>query len=239
MKELIKKIIKAIPYDFTLNQKYDTQTKKIIKKVLRSTANCVDVGCHKGEVLDIIRAASPEGKHFGFEPIPMLCDKLKAKYQGTNCEIIDVALSNVKGTATFNYVVSNPSYSGLKKRQYDKPNEIDTTIEVKTNLLDNIIPENIKIDLIKIDVEGGELLVLEGATALLKRCRPVVVFEHGLGASDFYGSTPDKIFQLFESCGMNISLMERYIKAEKPFTASEFEEQYYKKLNYYFIAYFS
>ena len=237
MKQFIKKLIKAIPYDFTKNQKYDTQTKQIIKKIAHENANCVDVGCHKGEVLDIIKAHAPKGTHFGFEPIPALCEKLQEKYKNTNCKIVDIALSNEKGTTTFNYVLSNPSYSGLKKRQYDKPNEIDTQIEVKTDLLDHIIPQDLQIDLIKIDVEGGELLVLEGATALLKRCKPVVIFEHGLGASDFYDATPRKVYQLFEQCGMKISLMERFLKVEKAFTLEEFEAQYFKKINYYFIAY--
>ncbi|NJN34834.1 MAG: FkbM family methyltransferase [Saprospiraceae bacterium] len=111
-----------------------------------------------------------------------------------NCSIVNIAASNKIGVSDFNYVTSNPSYSGLLKRDYDKPNEIDTTISVKTELLDNIIPADISIDLIKIDVEGAELLVLEGAYKLIKKYKPIVIFECGIGASNYYGTTPSKLF---------------------------------------------
>ncbi|MEZ4983026.1 MAG: FkbM family methyltransferase [Saprospiraceae bacterium] len=69
----------------------------------------------------------------------------------------------IKRKTTFNYVVSNPAYSGLQKRRYDRPNEIDEKIEVETDLLDNVLAEDTRIDFMKIDVEGGEFFVLKGA----------------------------------------------------------------------------
>ena len=127
--------------------------------------------------------------------------------------------------------------SGLIKRKYDRENEQDTTIEVKVDKLDHIISGTTQIDLIKIDVEGGELLVLEGATATITRCKPVIIFEHGLGASEFYNSSPDKVFALLDSCGLQVSTMDNWLKGKKSFTFDEFKNQFYKKQNYYFIAY--
>src|SRR5690606_22337388 len=104
--------------------------------------------------------------------------------------------------ASFNYVVSNPSYSGLVKRKYDRPDEKDTTIEVETDLLDNVLPDDYKPTLIKIDVEGGELRVLEGAKSIIAKTKPVIIFEHGIGASDMYGATPEQVFTLLADCGL-------------------------------------
>jgi FkbM family methyltransferase len=162
---------------------------------------------------------------------------LVAKYKDTNCHILDIALSNETGFTTFNYVVSNPAYSGLKKRQYDRETEEDTTIQVKIDKMDNVIPAMVKVDLIKIDVEGGELLVLEGAKETIIRNKPVIIFEHGLGASEFYNSSPDKVFQLLTSCGLRVSLMKRWLQGKTPFTEAEFKEEFYSRRNYYFIAY--
>ena len=174
----------------------------------------------------------------GFEPIPSLFQNLIDKYSGrSNCRFYDIALSNQQGTSSFNYVVSNPSYSGLLKRRYDRPNEEDTLITVRTEKLDDILPPDIQVDVMKIDVEGGELVVLEGALATLKRCKPIVIFEHGLGASELYGATPEKVFELLESCGLRVSLLDRFMKKAPPFTRTEFAKQYYDRLNYYFIAY--
>lgn len=236
MLDLVKKVLKSVPIAFTKNQKYDLLTKIVIKKSCNAYSNCIDVGCHKGEVLDIIIKNAPDGKHFGFEPLPHLYQSLVKKYEGSNASIFNLALSNQSGEASFNYVISNPSYSGLIKRKYDKPNEEDTQITVKTERLDDMIPENIVIDLIKIDVEGGELLVLEGAKKLLSRCHPVVVFEHGLGASEYYGATPEKVFDLMESCGLHISLLDDFLAAKPPLTKAQFSVQFYQKLNYYFVA---
>jgi hypothetical protein len=44
-----------------------------------------------------------------------------------------------------------------------------------------VLPENFRVDFIKIDVEGGELLVMKGAAGIMKKYKPVVIFEHGLG----------------------------------------------------------
>lgn len=237
MKEIVKKIIKSLPIAFTQNQRYDRQTNKIIRKVCQPGSNCIDVGAHKGEVLDIMIKCAPQGTHFAFEPIPDLYDKLVSKYTGnSHVKVHDIALNNAKGTASFNYVVSNPSYSGLVKRKYDRPDEQDTQIEVKTDLLDDVLPTGVKIDLMKIDVEGGELRVLEGAKNMLKANKPYVIFEHGLGASDFYGSTPGKLYALFQSCDMKISRMKDWLDGKPSLTLEAFEKIYKHNTDYYFIA---
>ncbi len=238
MKELIKKVLKKLPIDITQNQKYDSQTTKVIKKVCGDNSCCIDIGAHKGEVLDIMLKYAPGGTHFGFEPIPDMYTNLVAKYSGmVNCKIYDYALSNKTGTASFNYVISNPSYSGLVKRKYDRDNEQDTKIEVKTELLDNVLPADYKPNLIKIDVEGGELLVLEGAKKTIEKAKPVIIFEHGLGASDFYGSTPEKVYELLTSCGLVVSTMQKWLNGQPHFTQDDFSNHYHKKIDYYFIAY--
>lgn len=163
--------------------------------------------------------------------------RLNEKYNAANTTIFDIALSNEKKPTTFNYVVSNPAYSGLIKRKYDKSNEVDEQITVNTDLLDNILPADIKIDLIKIDVEGAELLVLEGAINTIKRNKPVIIFEHGLGASEFYNATPTKVYNLLSDCELKVSTLENWLSNKKELSLGEFEMQFYEKINYYFIAY--
>lgn len=238
MKAALKRLLKSLPIAFTRNQRYDRQTQRVIRKVCKPGSNCIDVGCHKGEILDLFLKYAPQGTHFGFEPIPELYNDLLHKYgDRSNCRLFDIALSDKAGTSSFNYVVSNPSYSGLLKRNYDNPNEQDTLITVQTERLDDLIPEDRKIDLIKIDVEGGELLVLRGATGILTRCKPVVIFEHGLGASELYGATPEQVYDLFDQCDMHVSLMSRFLKDQEPLSGEAFCRHYYRRLNYYFIAY--
>ncbi len=237
LKSFLKKILKLSPIALSKNHGYDLITKKIFHKVLTESSNCIDVGCHKGEILDLMYGMSPKGTHFGFEPIPNLYQDLQDKYAtNANCNISSIALSNKKGEANFNYVVSNPSYSGLKKRSYDKKNELDKIIKVQTEKLDKLIPSDLKIDMIKIDVEGGELLVLEGAEGILSMDKPIVIFEHGLGASDHYNYGPQDVFSFFNRLDYQIYTLIDFLTERGPLSEDALSAEFYGKKNYYFIA---
>jgi len=218
-----------------LNTLYDQQTAEIMRRTLAADSTCVDVGCHTGSILREMLHYSPQGTHYAFEPIPALYQNLVAAFP--NVKLYNLALSNVAGETTFQHVTSNPGYSGLKQRRYDRPNEIIEQIQVRTELLDHIVPADVTIRLMKIDVEGAELQVLEGAGETVRRCRPIVIFEHGLGASDHYGTTPEQIFAFFEERGMLVSSMGRYLEGAAALGLSEFSRQFYNGENFYFMAY--
>ena len=71
---------------------------------------------------------------------------------------------------------------------------------------------------------------------LIEENKPAIIFEHGIGASNYYGETPAKLFNYFASVSMKISTLDKYIADKTPLSKEEFKRQYYNKLNYYFIA---
>ncbi len=118
------------------------------------------------------------------------------KYFKNNCwinnfqdiKVHEIALTNFKGEATF-YSNVNPKFPNEKDFLYgDNSLNSEATgkisrieIKVKTDTLDNFIKDNFKsddkIDLIKLDTEGTENLVLEGAVNVLKEHRPIIMCE--------------------------------------------------------------
>lgn len=238
IKQLTKKVLSALGIHLTRNQRYDALSLRVMQRVVSHSSNCVDVGAHKGEILDELLKLAPNGKMFAFEPIPQMFEALQSKYvELPNVMLSNCALSDRNGTSSFQYVKTNPAYSGLRKRTYLQKETIEE-ISVQNCLLDEVIPKDVKIDFIKIDVEGGEFQVLKGAVNIIQRDRPVVIFEHGLGASDHYGTTPEMIYSLLcEQCELDITLMERFIVDAAPLSKDEFRAQFYKSLNYYFVAY--
>lgn len=237
IKNIIRKTFFAIGIDLTQNQVYDRLTLAIMKKVLNHDSGCIDIGCHKGEVMDEMIRYAPQGIHCGFEPIPEYYEYLVKKYSGNDrIRIIPKALSNENGTTEFNWVKNAPAFSGIRERSYlvKKPDIEKITVELAR--LDDLLPELTPVRLIKIDVEGAEMNVLNGAVALIKRDQPYVVFEFGLGASDHYGTTADDVYTYFAGLGYGLYTLKGFVKNGAPLPASEFAALYLQKKEYYFIA---
>jgi FkbM family methyltransferase len=217
---------------------YDDETKKIIRRVLGNHGNGLDVGCHKGEILDYMLRASPNGKHMGIEPIPNFASALREKYRtNEGVSIIEGALGSIRSVETFQYVTTNPAFSGLKRRSYVRIDEVIEEIQVDVITLDSLWPANEKLSFIKIDVEGGELGVLLGGIETIKRFKPVIIFEHGKGAAEHYETGPLDIFSFFESLNYEVSLMRFYLKGKAPLRFLQFEQYFNDNREFYFVAY--
>ena len=238
MKQLLKRLLSCLHIALTRNQKYDAYTRKILEYSLKPGSNCIDIGCHKGEILDLMIKCAPTGKKIGFEPLPELYNFLVSKYSNDpNVTIKPTALYDKSGTTTFHHVLNAPAYSGIKKRKYDGKHVDIDQITVETGLLDQFIPEDLLIDLMKIDVEGAEFRVMKGGVSTLKRCKPVIIFEFGLGAAEFYQSDPNQLYAfLHDECGMNISTLKGYLDHEPVLSISQFNSMFEKGSEYYFVS---
>jgi len=219
---------------------YDIETLEVMKRVLRQDSNCVDVGCHEGSILRVMLRLASKGTHFAFEPIPQMYRVLSDSFGSLeNLHLYDYALSDAAGTTSFQHVVSNPGYSGFLRRSYDRPDEEIRQITVRTNLLDNLVPKELAIHFIKVDVEGAELQVFKGAVETIKRNRPVIIFEHGLGAADHYDTSPENVYDLLAGqCGLRLFLMTEWLKSngEAALSRDAFCHQFSSGNNYYFMA---
>ncbi|HVA04460.1 MAG TPA: FkbM family methyltransferase [Acidimicrobiales bacterium] len=189
----------------------------ILDMALDADSNCIDVGAHVGSVLsDMVRLA-PKGRHMAFEPLPHLAQALHEQFP-----VVDVhcaALSDHSGEEEFVFVTSNPGQSGLRQRTYARGHEETERIRVKVETLDSALPAGYVPTLIKIDVEGAEGEVLRGARDTIVTHRPVIVFEHGSGGAEHYGTTSDDLYQLLAvDAGLRIFDMD----GVGPYSRSEF-----------------
>lgn len=236
IKNILRKTLIFLHLDVTKNIQYDRHTQVIMKKCIRRNSNCIDIGCHKGEILDLMLKYAPEGKHYAFEPIPFLFEELQKKYDN-KVSIFSYALANRSGTSTFQLVKNAPAYSGIQKRHYDIENPEIEEIAVELKILDEIIPLNEDIHFMKIDVEGGEFDVLKGAKQLLVKNKPVILFECGKGACDYYGTNPLDLYDfIMNEIGLEIFTLKSFIKNNKPLSKCEFDNCFNINAEYYFVA---
>src|ERR1700694_5729032 len=167
-------------------------------------SNCVDVGANTGTVLREIVDIAPRGRHFAFERLPDDVEHLRSRFPTVH--VRQVALAATSGTADFTQVVTEgmSPYSGFRPQWYPRKLKI-RTIKVEIARLDDVLPDDYRPDLIKIDVEGAERQVVVGAMRTIRIHRPIVVFEHFAGGAGAYGYGPEEMCELLvDDAGLRI-----------------------------------
>jgi FkbM family methyltransferase len=144
----------------------EPKTFNFIKEQIKNFKVFVDVGANIGGYS--IRAAK-YCKVYAIEPLPRNYKILKINEKLNNVKInsFNIAAGKERGKIKLYYTQGNWGSPSVKYKQ-------NYFIEVEMKPLDEIISEE-HIDLIKIDVEGAEDLVLEGARNCLKRTKMVII----------------------------------------------------------------
>lgn len=166
---------------------YERHFLDLIADLLEPRANTIfiDVGANIGAVTIPLAKTFPDAEVHAFEPNPLAVERLQRNLvlnKTTNVVLHPVGVGANPGrerlyTASC-FEIGNSSF--LKPAGSADENK-STAIEVET--LDNCFcvstsKVNGRVGLIKIDVQGYEREVLNGATALVLRDRPYIVFEH-------------------------------------------------------------
>ena len=147
-----------------------------IKKFERlNINNFIDIGANIGHFsLEILN--NNMTKVIAFEPLNKCCDELSLIYEkySNRFKFFEIALSNKDGFCKLNYGGTTSGLSSLETKINKIPYVGDSNynqIEVKTKQLDSFINdlEFQNIDFIKIDVEGHEMAVLDGALKFIKK----------------------------------------------------------------------
>ncbi|MBV6625378.1 MAG: FkbM family methyltransferase [Rivularia sp. (in: Bacteria)] len=196
------------------------RTELAMSKIINSSTNCIDIGSHLGSVLNLINKLSPNGKHIAIEPIPYKYNWLKRKFQ--NVEIIQAALGEINGEVDFYLQFPSSGYSGLQFHSSTNGKHNFKIIKVKCKRLDEIVPPDLFIGFIKIDVEGGELAALKSGDTLLKRCHPTILFECVQSGLKSHNVSQNEIYDFFQAHGYSLFLIKDWLAQNKPLTYERF-----------------
>jgi FkbM family methyltransferase len=216
--------------------RYDRETSEVMRRVLRPASTCVDVGSYRGAILRQMVTLAPRGRHFAFEPVPENHRYLQAHFP--TAHVARIALADYHGEGVFHHAVGRPARSGLRRVAYPDPGQATQAIPVVVDTLDRSLPADTSIDLLKIDVEGGELAVLRGGASVIRRSHPVVVFECGSERAAVYGVRPEQLYDfLRHDLGLQVSLMRRWLDGRAGLHRAEFCELLDAELEFCFLAY--
>jgi len=143
----------------------------------------VDIGAYDGgEIKKVLANNSNYKKIYAFEPDKDNFNKLKANFENfKNIELMNVGVSNKNCEIGFDF----QSNMGSRINK-------DSLNKTKFIILDDL---SIKADIIKIDVEGFEKDVLEGATKTIDKFKPnlcISIYHHSTNLTDVYSLLRDK-----------------------------------------------
>jgi len=184
-------------WDDMLAGRFDAQIYEVIEHALPDSGGIVwDVGSHIGfHTLGFATLVGSNGRVIGFEPNPSNRQRLQQNIDrnpdlAARIEILPCCLSDQNGHYLF--ALSHDIDSGTSSMSFlagtDPAMDPATSANwerqvVPARTADALIRDGLpRPDVIKIDVEGAELLVLRGAAETIKREGPTVIVEtHSAG----------------------------------------------------------
>lgn len=161
---------------FGINDTIDFD-RTMLYSVIKEDFICFDVGANIGETsLNFARIAS-NGLVYSFEPVPFLFNRLKKNIKlnsFSNIKIYNLAVSEIKQELYFE-LPDNQNSSGIS---LNKNKSTHSSIVYSTTIDSFVLEHSISnIDFIKIDVEGFENFVLNGASNTLQTMHPILFIE--------------------------------------------------------------
>ena len=165
---------------------HDRSLDALLIRLLREKHATVvlDVGANRGAFVDRIRGQGYEGRVISFEPLPQPFATLARRVEGNvQWDAVQLAISDAPGTATMGRSGDAEGTSSLLSTtdimvEY-LPSAVPTeTLDVRVSTVDEQVRDRLRETdrpFLKIDTQGTELSVLEGADATLPRAVGVLV----------------------------------------------------------------
>ena len=189
-----------------VHKDYELGTSDFIEGFLKEGQVVFDIGASLGwYTILAAKCVGPSGQVHGFEPVPKIFQKLKSNVELNSDFNKVIELHNIAITSKENREVELFSYKGLPhgltsaKALYG---DIDsaTKVAVQTKTLDEIWKTLCcpKVDIIKVDVEGLEYDVVNGAGKLIKEVCPLWLLEINYQTSEAFQWTPAQLMELLK-----------------------------------------
>ena len=189
-----------------LDGAYEPYELAVLSNLARNDAVILDVGANVGwYAIQLAVTAGKNTKIYCFEPVPSTRAKLTRNVRLNNLgdciRIFDFGLSHMSGAAQFFLPQMSGSVAASARNLHPDEKVVELSVQLET--LDDVVArEQIqRVDLIKCDVEGAELHVLQGGSRVIARDKPIVFLEmlrKWAGQFDYH---PNDIIHLLAQSG--------------------------------------
>lgn len=150
---------------------YELPVQQALRRLLRPGDVCYDLGANNGYLsLLAARCVGKDGCVYSFDPLPANVERIGGLMRANQIEqheTVAQAVADRTGVERLFCQSASDTYTASLIRQ-NRPGELP----VRVTTLDEFINDHRRPDLVKMDVEGAELLVLQGASRLLTNALP-------------------------------------------------------------------
>lgn len=197
---------------------YEPFETKLFRNTVKTKMTVVDIGANIGFFSVIsARRVGDNGRVFSFEPEPTNYSFLKKNIEAnnfSNITPIHVALSDRSGSIPLFITKDNQGAHSLVNNR-----KSHTSISVQTETLDAWINQHGSpvIDVIKMDIEGAEIIALEGMKQVIARSPHLTIFtEFFPNAIRRFGRNPIDMLTTLKQAGFTISIIDEDTKTLIP-----------------------
>ena len=159
-------------------QRFEPEMVPVFLNAARTAAGILDLGAHRGIYGLLACAVNPKVQVICVEPVPTLCEIIRANLEvngfASRSRVAFSAVGDRIGKAVF-YLPADQTMGSLEEGLYTHLQR--TALEVDITTVDELVPRGMRIDVVKIDVEGSEDKVLNGMRRLISECRPTIFVE--------------------------------------------------------------
>jgi len=187
---------------------------RAISALVRAGDTCIDVGANVGLVsLELSRLVGPAGYVLAFEPEPTTFRILTANLARNSLghvRAFNLAVSDHAGSAMLELPAGRPEYGSLANVVHPSAGDGPRShAQVEVDSLDQVaLPLLTSCRLIKLDTEGHELHVLNGASRLIARWRPYISIEIVPSLLASHGSSSAALIELLGAWGYSVRAMD-------------------------------
>jgi FkbM family methyltransferase len=194
-----------------VHEEYETE---LFKKMAQDGMVVVDIGANIGYyTLIAAKLVGNQGIVYAFEPEPssykLLCKNIQANGY-TNITAVQKAVSKTNGKTKFYVDAAMTNFSSFGKDNVLTRSKNLDCLEVETITLDDFFGRTVgddRIDFMKIDVEGAEELVVDGAERVLKNNSLKILMEFVPELLRNVGTDPLKLLYKLQNYGFAIKLI--------------------------------
>ncbi|MFK0093297.1 FkbM family methyltransferase [Pseudomonas sp. NPDC090592] len=194
-----------VPYTLMNFRAYERLETGFLKAVTQENGVMLDIGANCGWYALALARHCPSARIYAFEPIPYTYEILERNIVHNGLVNIDahrLAFSNKESTLEFLYT---PSSSGATSQVLaGQPGSRDSLqkISCPATTLDSFCAQHkLAPHVIKCDVEGAELMVVEGGEAMLAQHKPIILIELLRKWAKQFGYHPNEVVQRLGSLG--------------------------------------